>query len=170
VNNPAITVSVVLDSPVGAHHGGDVAAPIFRRIAQQVLAYLNTPHDVDPKDAKRIWLRASAKPEEMEDESPDRPGDTADLFAAEPAQIPPAAIASKKDGPGRTVVPSQDPPAARHPLRKPGSALREVTRRVSWFADLAFATYGLRQNGERWPSPGGAEEVSPARKRWVGIT
>src|SRR5213075_2743732 len=34
VNNPAITITVILDSPVGAHHGGDVAAPIFARIAQ----------------------------------------------------------------------------------------------------------------------------------------
>jgi cell division protein FtsI (penicillin-binding protein 3) len=46
VNNPAVTIVVMLDSPVGPHHGGDVAGPVFRRIAQQVLSYLNVPHDL----------------------------------------------------------------------------------------------------------------------------
>jgi cell division protein FtsI (penicillin-binding protein 3) len=46
VNEPAVTILVVLDSPVGAHHGGEVGGPVFKRIAEQVLAYLNVPHDV----------------------------------------------------------------------------------------------------------------------------
>jgi cell division protein FtsI (penicillin-binding protein 3) len=46
VNNPAVTIVVMLDSPIGPHHGGDVAGPVFRRIAQQVLSYLNVPHDL----------------------------------------------------------------------------------------------------------------------------
>ena len=37
VNNPAITVAVVLDSAVGLHQGGQVSAPVFTRITQQVL-------------------------------------------------------------------------------------------------------------------------------------
>ena len=47
VNSPAITVAVILDSAVGLHQGGQIAAPVFRRVAQQVLEYLHTPHDVD---------------------------------------------------------------------------------------------------------------------------
>ncbi|HXY79093.1 MAG TPA: penicillin-binding protein 2, partial [Candidatus Bathyarchaeia archaeon] len=46
VNNPAITILVVLDSPEGEHHGGEVGGPVFKRIAEQVLAYLGVPHDV----------------------------------------------------------------------------------------------------------------------------
>jgi cell division protein FtsI (penicillin-binding protein 3) len=46
VNEPAVTILVVLDSPVGAHHGGEVGGPIFKRIAEQVLAYLDVAHDV----------------------------------------------------------------------------------------------------------------------------
>lgn len=46
LNNPAITVLVVLDSPEGEHHGGEVGGPVFKRVAQQVLAYLNVPRDV----------------------------------------------------------------------------------------------------------------------------
>ena len=46
VNNPAVTILVQLDSPVGLHEGGSVAAPVFKRIADQVLAYRNVPHDI----------------------------------------------------------------------------------------------------------------------------
>ena len=47
VNNPAVTILVSLDSPEGwPHGGGDVAAPVFKRIAEQVLAYLDVPRDV----------------------------------------------------------------------------------------------------------------------------
>jgi len=57
INNPAMTILVALDSPVGAHEGGLVAAPVFKRIAQQVLAYLDVPRDV-PLTNPRL-LRAS---------------------------------------------------------------------------------------------------------------
>jgi cell division protein FtsI/penicillin-binding protein 2 len=46
VNDPAISILVVLDSPVGAHHGGEVSGPVFKRVAEQVLAYLGVPHDL----------------------------------------------------------------------------------------------------------------------------
>lgn len=46
INTPAVTILVQLDSPVGRHEGGQVAAPTFKRIAQQVLAYLDVPHDI----------------------------------------------------------------------------------------------------------------------------
>jgi cell division protein FtsI (penicillin-binding protein 3) len=46
VNDPVITILVALDSPIGAHHGGEVAGPVFRRVAEQVLTYLSVPHDV----------------------------------------------------------------------------------------------------------------------------
>jgi cell division protein FtsI/penicillin-binding protein 2 len=46
MNNPAVSILVQLDSPVGPHEGGSVAAPVFKRVAEQVLAYLNVPQDV----------------------------------------------------------------------------------------------------------------------------
>jgi len=47
INDPAITILVSIDSPEGwPHGGGDVAAPVFKRVAEQVLAYLNVPRDV----------------------------------------------------------------------------------------------------------------------------
>ena len=44
--NPVISMIVMVDEPVGAHHGGDVAAPIFKRVAEQVLRYMSVPPDV----------------------------------------------------------------------------------------------------------------------------
>jgi cell division protein FtsI (penicillin-binding protein 3) len=96
VNNPAITMTVILDSPVGAHHGGDVAAPVWGRIAQQVLEYLDVPHDVDVRNPQRKLLRALAKPEDSMEGSPDHigeevaqndAGEVGDLAASGPSQV-----------------------------------------------------------------------------------
>jgi len=45
VQHPAITILVVIDTPVGAIYGTEVAAPAFRSIAEQTLGYLNVPQD-----------------------------------------------------------------------------------------------------------------------------
>ena len=45
VENPAAVIIVVVDEPVGAHHGGDVAAPVFSEIADQILPYLDVMPD-----------------------------------------------------------------------------------------------------------------------------
>jgi cell division protein FtsI (penicillin-binding protein 3) len=50
VNNPAITIAVIIDSPtVGSHFGHAVSAPVFQELAQQVLEYLGVPHDLPIK-------------------------------------------------------------------------------------------------------------------------
>ena len=72
VNNPAITISVILDSAVGLHQGGQVCAPVFKRIAEQVLEYLHVAHDADIKNPQRFNLRASVKDDDLADESSDR--------------------------------------------------------------------------------------------------
>src|ERR1051325_7058971 len=51
VENPAVVIIVVIDEPVGAYHGGDVAAPVFREIAEQVLPALSVAPDTDMKIA-----------------------------------------------------------------------------------------------------------------------
>ncbi|HKW76923.1 MAG TPA: penicillin-binding protein [Terriglobales bacterium] len=71
VNNPAISVLVVLDSPVGLHEGGQVSAPVFARVMQQVLGYMNVPHDVPFQDKKRLLLRAKARDDEATEAAPD---------------------------------------------------------------------------------------------------
>ena len=83
VNNPAVSILVQLDSPVGPHEGGSVAAPVFKRVAEQVLAYLNAPQDapLPPRN-----LRA-----QRERHAPTALADVADFAPIEPesAQTPP---------------------------------------------------------------------------------
>jgi len=80
VNKPAITVSVILDSAVGLHQGGQISAPVFARVAQQVLAYMNVPHDAEIKnDPRRKMLLASVKDSDLDDSSPDHLGEALDI-------------------------------------------------------------------------------------------
>jgi cell division protein FtsI (penicillin-binding protein 3) len=42
---PKVTILVQLDEPQNGHYGGDVCAPYFKNIAQEVLTYLRVPFD-----------------------------------------------------------------------------------------------------------------------------
>ncbi len=44
-SNPKVALIVVVDEPSGAYYGAQVAAPIFKRIAEQVLRYQSVPPD-----------------------------------------------------------------------------------------------------------------------------
>jgi cell division protein FtsI (penicillin-binding protein 3) len=78
VDHPAVVIAVIFDSAVGLHQGGQVAAPVFGRIAKQVLAYWNVPHDLDlNQDARKQTLRAS-KSDDAEEGSPDHIGGVLD--------------------------------------------------------------------------------------------
>ncbi|HEX8817863.1 MAG TPA: penicillin-binding transpeptidase domain-containing protein [Terriglobales bacterium] len=89
INNPVITVAVVLDSAVGLHQGGQVSAPVFHRIAQQVLEYLHTPHDLELPASRRLMVAAKqTRDEDLEEGSPDHVGDTIDMADASPSQSP----------------------------------------------------------------------------------
>ena len=74
VNNPAITIAVILDSAQGLHQGGQVSAPVFKRIAEQVLEHQHVPHDIEPKNQQRLTLLASAKNDDAAEEGSDRLG------------------------------------------------------------------------------------------------
>jgi cell division protein FtsI/penicillin-binding protein 2 len=92
INDPAVTILVSLDSPVGEHEGGQVAAPVFKRIAEQVLPYLDVPRDV-PLSPKLI--QAAYQRNEMEEESSLSDFTPVD-FSAQPEQAPPAESGEKK--------------------------------------------------------------------------
>jgi cell division protein FtsI (penicillin-binding protein 3) len=87
VNNPAITVAVVLDSAVGLHQGGQVSAPVFTRITQQVLEYLHTPHDIEiPANRQVLLAKEKDNDKGLEEGSPDHPGDDIDTAESTSAQ------------------------------------------------------------------------------------
>ncbi|HVS20450.1 MAG TPA: penicillin-binding protein [Pyrinomonadaceae bacterium] len=59
VNNPAVVIIVVIDEPQGSYHGGDVAAPVFREIAEQILPGLSVTPDVETKMGRELIARNS---------------------------------------------------------------------------------------------------------------
>ena len=66
VSNPAISVTVVIDTPtVGSRYGTAVSAPVFADVAQQVLEYLGVPHDQPVKAKKEMLLAASKAKEDV---------------------------------------------------------------------------------------------------------
>jgi cell division protein FtsI/penicillin-binding protein 2 len=92
INNPAVTVAVILDSPVGLHQGGQVSAPVFQRITQQVLEYMHVAHDLALPPNRQVWLAQNkVKDSDLDEGSPDRLGSVLDLAdsAADTTPMPP---------------------------------------------------------------------------------
>ncbi|HEY1272648.1 MAG TPA: penicillin-binding transpeptidase domain-containing protein, partial [Terriglobales bacterium] len=110
VNSPAIAVAVILDSPVAEHvylqEGGWTAAPIFKRVAQQVLEYLHTPHDVEVPASRQLLLASqTARDGDLNEGSPDHLGAPLEV-ADESGQEPPVPARSKPSPLVGDVVPA----------------------------------------------------------------
>jgi cell division protein FtsI (penicillin-binding protein 3) len=101
ISNPAVTILVSLDSPVGQHEGGQVAAPVFKRIAEQVLAHLDVPRDV-PMGPR--LLEAAYKNREISDRAALEDFTPAD-FSAQPDRLP-AEVPATKSKTGMSQTPA----------------------------------------------------------------
>ncbi len=106
VREPAVTILVVIDSPVGAIYGGEVAAPVFRSIAEQTLGYLSVPHD-NPSQWPQVARSAPAgSPRQQR-------GDQVGYLPSEPE------LSGAATSPVRTVSFS----FARPPVTEPGTTV-----------------------------------------------
>jgi len=103
INDPKIAVVVIFDSAVGLHQGGQISAPVFQRITQQVLEYLHVPHDVQlPRSRQVLLARRDVPDASLEESSPDHLGASLDMADASDTPAIPAAV---KPGPiGAQVV------------------------------------------------------------------
>jgi cell division protein FtsI (penicillin-binding protein 3) len=86
VENPQVVISVIIDEPVGVSYGGVVAAPAFKRIAEQVLPYMG----VYPKG---VTYLAKAGPQNLRNDkepgtSPTTGAAKTVEFAEEPGVMP----------------------------------------------------------------------------------
>jgi cell division protein FtsI (penicillin-binding protein 3) len=105
INDPQIAVVVILDSAVGLHQGGQVSAPVFQRITQQVLEYLHVPHDVQlPPSRQGLLARRDVPEASLEESSPDHLGASLDM--AEANEMPATPLAAKPGTIGAQVVPA----------------------------------------------------------------
>jgi cell division protein FtsI (penicillin-binding protein 3) len=124
VNNPVISIAVVIDSPHGDYYGTAVSAPVFAEVAQGVLEYLGVPHDIEIQPAKPpLKNDAPAK----EDDASSDAGDINALYAA------------------ANDLPSDDP------LRNPPA---QATPRTASTSSLAAQPAGAATNTQPNPQPG----------------
>jgi cell division protein FtsI (penicillin-binding protein 3) len=153
LNNPQIVVAVILDSAVGLHQGGQVSAPVFRRVAQQVLEYLHTPHDLPLAPQHQLLLaQAKMKDKDLEEGTPDHlgapletaevNGDTLQPAKSGAARVPAsagrdsnvvqAAIRERDPGPiptgpsSQAAAPSSNAPSEQPKLPSTGTVVLDV--------------------------------------------
>jgi cell division protein FtsI (penicillin-binding protein 3) len=114
INNPALTVAVILDSAVGLHQGGQICAPVFQRVMQQALEYLNVPHDLDVKAPKRSL--AKLKESDLDEGSPDRLAGGPELAVADmPGEKPISTLATSGTPANSPAPPAAQPQASLMP-------------------------------------------------------
>lgn len=161
VSRPALTILVVIDSPVGAIYGAEVAAPVFRSIAEQTLGYQNVPLD-NPSRWLQVKSTAPARPLQSErgDEAGFLPPDSESLEAATPS----VRLASFADPPTRDAAASV---AAGAPLLTipdfRGQTLRQVAARSQQLGlELSISGAGLASEQD---PPAGSQASAGTRVR-----
>lgn len=108
--HPAVTILVVIDSPVGAYYGADVAAPVFRSIAEQTLGYLNVPQD-NPSGTQQVVPRKPTKiPDQKRDEFVGFLPEGRDSNGAATPSLEPASYRKGEapDAPAQVATPNPD--------------------------------------------------------------
>jgi len=166
VNNPAITIAVVMDSPQHSmHFGAEASAPVFHDLAQQILEYLGVPHDEELRPADQI-AKSQDKEPVVEDEPAEHIDDLGSLFAEVnnlPADDPlrasqstaTAAPVSKTDSPedpAKAVAPVPVAPTPDQPHPSSTAALAETLKQPPPPAPPTPATIAQAQAANP-PSP-----------------
>ena len=114
VNNPVISVAVVIDNPKGgSYYGTAVSAPVFAEVAQQVLEYLGVPHDIEVH-APRVKSQPEAN---IAEDDAHAQGDVNALYAAindlpsdDPLRAEPAQASATTQAVAQTAKPSEKQP------------------------------------------------------------
>ena len=118
VNQPSITVVIVLDSPIGEYYGGLVAAPVFPRVATQVLRFRDVPPELPV-------------PGPLQPEPPLPPLEMADMVASQPAPR----VEELRAGQVILVAPTQHPSSAPRPAHSLGGVSHLSAGRPSTSGD-----------------------------------
>ncbi len=165
LNNPQIVITVILDSAVGLHQGGQVSAPVFRRVAQQVLEYLHTPHDLPLAPNRQLLLaQTKTKDKDLEEGTLDHPGElleTAEVnedsseSAPAKASVPPLPEDARSDGKVmQAAIRQSEPVAAATNPPNPTNSPRAVDAATAQAGPLTTGTVVLdvEQGGIEVPS------------------
>lgn len=143
--DPSVAIVVVIDEPSGSQqYGGEIAAPVFGRLAGRILRYMEVPPDLPGE--LRYTGDDSAEPVRIPLPRRERPLPVSEsAWGLVNASLPLASIPS--DGSARLVVPDYG-----------GQTLREVFE-DSQRLGLELVTTGSGVAAQQWPPPGAL--VSP---------
>lgn len=160
VENPALVIIVVVDEPVGAHHGGDIAAPVFAEIAEQILPDLGVAPDIELKSAPPDLVAGVLPRTETGlklGEGPQRDE------AARKATLP---TVEQLDGGGGEIVYAV---AAGNAILMPdlrGQSVRDATRACAQLG-IPIEAHGEGRVRHQSPSPGA--EIGPGRTAYIDL-
>ncbi|HYL10708.1 MAG TPA: penicillin-binding transpeptidase domain-containing protein [Candidatus Acidoferrales bacterium] len=160
LNNPAVTILVSLDSPVGLHEGGQVAAPVFKRVAEQVLSYLDVPRDVPVRQRLLAVSRRTISHSDLPDITDFSPAESP--VEAEVSAEPIGRPARAERAEPQTVALAQGEGILVPELK--GETVREVTEkcmRLQLSPVLIGTGVAVEQSPEhgKWLRPGGRVTV-----------
>ena len=142
IKNPALVCAVILDEPWPRYHGGEVAAPVFRDVASQILLYLG----VAPDRGDGGWLKKRLTGRQPAIRLASQPGSS--------GASPVATAAARAEAPG--TVPDFSGLSARQAVA------------LSTDIGLRLALNGHGAVGRQLPAPGTPlEEVSGTVEIWL---
>jgi len=120
---PAVTILVVIDSPVGQIYGAEVAAPAFKSIAEQTLAYLHASQQIPSVTPLVASLAPSRVPRQVRGKAEESPPRDLESSAAT-SLFPPAQPVRYRLASRDQQV--QEPP--KWPLEPPGSGIMLINQ------------------------------------------
>ena len=156
--NPAVVIIVVIDEPAGAYHGGDVAAPVFRQIAEQILPDLGIAPDTDFKTPFELIAEQKASTNSDEGVVSDRVASSSRERDEGYPQV------AGRDSKGGEVVYSAASDRAMLMPDLQGRSVRDVARACSQLG-LQIEAHGEGRVMRQSPSPG--EEIQPGQVVYV---
>jgi cell division protein FtsI (penicillin-binding protein 3) len=145
-NNPAVVIIVVIDEPMGAYHGGDIAAPVFREIAEQVLPELNVTPDTEVRNPSSL-IAENTKP------SPQQTKEDAAQVERRQETLPQVVAANSFAGRSSEVVFAR---ATNRGVLMPdlrGQSVRDALRMCSQLG-LRLEAHGDGFAAQQYPAPG----------------
>jgi cell division protein FtsI (penicillin-binding protein 3) len=151
VNNPAIAVAVIIDTPKGpSYYGAEVSAPVFAEVAQQVLEYLGVAHDIEVRPVKA----AKAPVHVVEEDAEDHAGDMNALYAAA-NDLPSDDPLRQNPAPAQAAAPPPQPASQ--------SAAQPAAAHNAW-ASAAVHPPAATPGAVISPQPAGSVTFSDARR------
>jgi cell division protein FtsI (penicillin-binding protein 3) len=142
VNDPAVVIIVVIDEPGGAYHGGDVAAPVFRQIAEQILPEMGVIPDTDFSNPQLV-ARAVQTPAEISQERQEVKRRESEVRQEETRELTMPRVAARDNRGGEIVYAVATDKAILMPDLR-GRSVRDVARAC---AQLGMQVEGRGEGG-----------------------